>query len=126
MGIFAMLMTFVVLELMSNAHFSWGRLFSPASSLFIVLFGYSVVNKLLNVGIIKKTPAFEKINKLSYGIYVCHPWLIDAITSNATIVSVAKEYTILFPLCLFVVVLTISIVFSELMLKTRIGRFLIG
>lgn len=125
-GCGALLMIWIVLLFMRSSHFSWAKLFSPASSLLIVLFGYSIVNKLLNLGFFKNKLIFEKINRLSYGIYICHPWIIDSITSNATIITIAKENTLLFPLCLFAFVLTCSIIFSELMLKTRVGRFLIG
>lgn len=91
-----------------------------------MLFGYSVVNRILNKGWIKDISIFEKINKLSYGIYICHPWLIDSITSNKIIISIARDYTLLFPLFLFLFALGVSMFFSKLMLKTKIGRFLIG
>ena len=74
----------------------------------------------------KDISIFEKINKLSYGIYICHPWLIDSITSNKIIISIARDYTLLFPLFLFLFALGVSMFFSKLMLKTKIGRFLIG
>ena len=52
---------------MDSSRFTWARLFSPASSILIVLFGYSVVNRILNKGWIKDISIFEKINKLN-----CH------------------------------------------------------
>ena len=126
LGISAFLLIFLVNILMDSSRFTWARLFSPASSILIVLFGYSVVNRILNKGWIKDISIFEKINKLSYGIYICHPWLIDSITSNKIIISIARDYTLLFPLFLFLFALGVSIFFSKLMLKTKIGRFLIG
>ena len=126
LGISAFLLIFLVNILMDSSRFTWARLFSPASSILIVLFGYSVVNRILNKGWIKDISIFEKINKLSYGIYICHPWLIDSITSNKIIISIARDYTLLFPLFLFLFALGVSMFFSKLMLKTKIGRFLIG
>ena len=126
LGISAFLLIFLVNILMDSSRFTWARLFSPASSILIVLFGYSVVNRILNKGWIKDISIFEKINKLSYGIYICHPWLIDSITSNKIIISIARDYTLLFPLFLFLFALSVSMFFSKLMLKTKIGRFLIG
>lgn len=126
LGICACLFLIIEIYLMNSSHFTWARLISPASSIFIVLFGYSIVNKMLKKNWIKTGPIFEKINKMSYGIYVCHPWLIDSIMVNSFMVSVANRHTILFPLILFIVVLGVSILFSAVMLKTRIGRFLIG
>ena len=46
--------------------------------------------------------------------------------SNKIIISIARDYTLLFPLFLFLFALGVSIFFSKLMLKTKIGRFLIG
>lgn len=126
LGFLACLFCIIEILLMNESHFTWGRLILPASSILIVIFGYSIVNKMLNKNWIKVGPIFEKINKMSYGIYVCHPWLIDSIISNKFNISIAREYTILFPLTLFFVVLGVSILFSAVMLKTRIGRFLIG
>ena len=87
---------------------------------------YHTANDMVNEAFIKIIQNFEKINKLSYGIYICHPWLIDSITSNKIIISIARDYTLLFPLFLFLFALGVSIFFSKLMLKTKIGRFLIG
>ena len=104
---------------MDSSRFTWARLFSPASSILIVLFGYSVVNRILNKGWIKDISIFEKINKLSYGIYICHPWLIDSITSNKIIISIARDYTLLFPLFLFLFALSVSMFFFEVNVKNE-------
>ena len=65
LGISAFLLIFLVNILMDSSRFTWARLFSPASSILIVLFGYSVVNRILHKGWIKDISIFEKINKLS-------------------------------------------------------------
>ena len=126
LGFCACLFCIIEILLMNESHFTYGRLILPASSILIVIFGYSIVNKMLNKNWIKAGPVFEKIDKMSYGIYMCHSWFINLIMANSFMVSVANKHYILFPLILFIVVLGVSILFSVVMLKTRIGRFLIG
>ena len=111
-------------SILSNWYKKYNRIMRKKA--YDIIGDYHTANDMVNEAFIKIIRNFEKINKLSYGIYICHPWLIDSITSNKIIISIARDYTLLFPLFLFLFALGVSMFFSKLMLKTKIGRFLIG
>lgn len=74
---------------------------------------------------------FSELNRTSYGIYVIHFWLYPFTLSNTakqlfSMDSLAAEHTILFPLLFFIFSLMLSYIVTLLLLKTRVGRFLIG
>lgn len=72
-----------------------------------------------------------EIDRCSYGIYIFHNWIqMYLISSTAQrlfpLERWAAEHTILFPLGFFLLSLGISYALTRLLLKTRVGRFLIG
>nr|MBD5376410.1 acyltransferase [Bacteroides sp.] len=79
-------------------------------------------------GVIRK---FNWLNKHSYGIYVFHNWLQPFLISSTAIglfglETLAMNYPILFPLVFFISSFILSLGLTWLLLKTRVGRFLIG
>lgn len=80
---------------------------------------------------IKWMQPINSISNCSYGIYIFHNWIqVYLISSTAQRVIPlerwAAEHTILFPLGFFLLSLGISYALTRLLLKTRVGRFLIG
>lgn len=80
---------------------------------------------------IKLMQPIVSISNCSYGIYIFHNWIQMYLISRTAqrlfpLERWAAEHTILFPLCFFLLSLGISYVLTRLLLKTRIGRFLIG
>lgn len=79
------------------------------------------------VGIKNVSPLFSHIINCSYGMYVVHMWILSIIFYNAEAISryVGGNLTI-FSLILFISVTAMSIIFSIVILRTRIGKYLIG
>ena len=80
---------------------------------------------------IKIMQVIVSISNCSYGIYIFHNWIQMYLISRTAqrlfpLERWAAEHTILFPLCFFLLSLGVSYVLTRLLLKTRIGRFLIG
>lgn len=103
------------------------------SFVFFIFMVFSFVNVALNKKIIKMKPWVDELNKCSYGIYIFHQWLIIIITSKKIgrsffpwIGTFGTEHSFIFPILLFIVVFTASILIARLFLKTSVGRFLIG
>lgn len=74
---------------------------------------------------------FKELNRTSYGIYVLHFWLQQYLISYPMkrllhMEAFAEEHAIVFPFLFFIVSLMASYIGAKIMLKTRIGRFLIG
>ena len=89
-----------------------------------ILFGFVRANG----GVIRN---FNWLNKHAYGIYVFHNWLQPFLISSTAIglfglEALAMNYPVLFPLVFFISSFILSLGLTWLLLKTRIGRFLIG
>lgn len=107
----------------------WDKL----AHLGIVLFVWYGVNWLIRTfpGNWVDNKVFSELNKTSYGIYVIHYWFFPFLVCATAkrllpIDALAAEYTILFPLLYFIFSLGLAYVMTKLLLKTKMGRFLIG
>lgn len=74
---------------------------------------------------------FKELNRTSYGIYVLHYWLQVLIVSTSVkqvlhLDELAANHIYAFPFMLFLTTLLLSYIGARLLLKTAIGRFLIG
>ncbi len=74
---------------------------------------------------------FKELNRTSYGIYVLHYWLQPFFISSTAkqllhIDTLAATHVVLFPFLFFLTSLALSYVGAKILLRTRIGRFLIG
>lgn len=74
---------------------------------------------------------FEKLNKYSYGIFVFHNWLQPFMISSTAIGlfgldALAMDYPVLFPLAFSISSFVLSLGVTWMLLKTKVGRFLIG
>lgn len=78
----------------------------------------------------KVTPIILKLSTFTFGIYIYSgigPFLISNTAKDLFGLStLAENHMILFPLCFSLVTLTISCGLSWGMMKTKVGRFLIG
>lgn len=78
-----------------------------------------------------KSPVLFRLNKYSYGIFVFHNWIQPFMISNTAkrlfgLEYLAEKHVIIFPFMFFVSSFFISLAITYLLLKTRVGRFLVG
>ena len=79
----------------------------------------------------KITTSITKFSAYSFGIYIWHNWVALMLISNTSkrlfgLQELAANHVILFPLCFSLITLAISWGISWCMMKTKVGRFLIG
>lgn len=79
----------------------------------------------------KITTSITKFSAYSFGIYIWHNWVALMLISNTSkrlfgLEALAANHVILFPLCFSLITLAISWFLSWCMMKTKVGRFLIG
>ncbi|MBO7230450.1 MAG: acyltransferase [Bacteroidaceae bacterium] len=79
----------------------------------------------------KFTSKIDKFSSYSFGIYIWHNWVAMMLISKTSqnifgLPTLVTNHVILFPLCFSLITLAISWVLSWGMMKTKIGRFLIG
>lgn len=79
----------------------------------------------------KVTVPIVKFSSYSFGIYIWHNWVALMLISNTSkeifgLPELAANHVILFPLCFSLITLAISWGLSWAMMKTKIGKFLIG
>ena len=108
-------------------------IYAQVGYLSIVLLIWSLINYIIlkYPGKWLESGVFKELNRTSYGIFVLHNWLqlfmISKTAQNLLHLDVlAENYVVLFPLCFFLLSLFLSYMGTVLMLKTRVGRFLIG
>lgn len=93
---------------------------------------YSIITTLIRNNTLKESQFCDKLNQYSYGIYVFHHWILlfplfyseKPIFRN--IIHIMKVHYIFYPLISFFLVFIFSIGLSMIVLRTRIGRYLIG
>ena len=71
------------------------------------------------------------LSRYSYGVYIFHNWLaVYLISSTAQrlfpLAAWAEAHVVLFPLGFFLATFLLSLACSWLLLKTRVGKYLIG
>ena len=101
--------------------------------LSIVLLIWYMVNWLINnsTRMWYDNVVFKELNRTSYGIYVLHFWLQQYMVSSTMrrllpIDAFAAKHIIVFPFLFFLTSLMASYIGAKILLKTRIGRNLIG
>ena len=80
---------------------------------------------------LKVTPMIERLSDCSFGIYIWHYWVALMLFSSTSkqllgLSELASNHVLLFPLCFSLITLLVSLFLSWSMMKTRIGKFLIG
>lgn len=83
---------------------------------------------IYNNNIVKRFIAFSKY---SFGIYIFHNWIAVLLISSTArhlfhLDVLASKHMILFPFCFTVLTIAVSWLCSYILMKTRIGKFLIG
>lgn len=79
----------------------------------------------------KMTEPIVKFSAYSFGIYIWHNWVALMLISKTSwrifgLPELAANHVVLFPLCFSLITLFISWILSWCMMKTKIGKFLIG
>ena len=79
----------------------------------------------------KVTAPLVKFSSYSFGIYIWHNWVALMLISKTSqhllgLPELAANHVVLFPLCFSLITLFISWGISWCMMKTKVGKFLIG
>lgn len=95
------------------------------------LISISTLMSKVDWGKFKLTSHIVKFSTYSFGIYIWHNWVALMLISNTSkrlfgLEALAANHVILFPLCFSLMTLAISWFLSWCMMKTKVGRFLIG
>lgn len=77
------------------------------------------------------TSAAIKLSSYSFGIYIWHNWVALMLISNTCkrlfgLENLAANHVVLFPLCFSIITLLISWILSWLLMKSKLGKYLIG
>lgn len=97
----------------------WNVLFVMLNYLFVLML-FAVVPQDIKVGNL-----LRKISAYSFGIYVFHEWFLWNMAHIDALHSFIIEHQILYPIIAYVSIFSISLVLTELSLKTKVGRFLL-
>jgi len=126
----------ILIELFCPKH-SWGysNSFGYDSvkylSYFSIVIGiFLLINKKIEQGF--HAPQWvENLNQCSYGIYIFHCWILfyffkPSCPVYSQIQELATAHYIIFPAIAFVFLFLISLFITKLLLRFRVGRFLLG
>lgn len=112
-------------------HLPYGSVI-PLRSLSYIMLLFALTNVLINGGgeQFAQSKLILILNQYSFGIYVIHQWMLwnasrIPFVSNFIRPFVETHY-IIAPICIIVVVLMMSMVFTHYSLKTKVGRYLLG
>ena len=87
-------------------------------------FIYILINLLLKKNILNVTPVMIKFSAYCFGVYIFQQFILKYIVYNSSLISVFGSYWL--PWVAFVVTLLLSVALSWGLLRTKVGRFLIG
>lgn len=101
------------------------------SNLAFIIAMFASIRLLTEKGILNEHPFIEQLNINSYGIYIAHIWIITLLFNgsspiNIWIKAMALNWPIAFPIVLFIFTFLSSLYISNIVLRTRIGKFLLG
>ena len=120
---FCLVCTSIVLE-----HLNGFILLKNAVSLFVACSGifalYLLVCKLIDKPNYAPTEKVIKSSKLCYGVYVYHQFILVYLYYHTSLPQILGTY--LLPWFSCIITLVLSILITNISLKSRIGRFLIG
>lgn len=87
-------------------------------------FIYILINLLLKKNILNVTPVMIKFSAYCFGVYIFQQFILKYIVYNSSLISVFGSYWL--PWVAFVVTFLLSVALSWGLLRTKVGRFLIG
>ncbi len=104
--------------------------FSIISQISILLLIWSFLHERLK-NTAKKYSFFTYFSKYCFGIFIFHNWVALYLVSKTSqrlfnLPVLASEHIVLFPLCLTIITFIVSYFASWILLKTKVGKFLIG
>ena len=83
------------------------------------------VVKLIKLGSLKENDKVHQFCRNSFGIYVFHHWIAWIIVWTPYFTNLLREHYLLFPIVLWCIVFLLSYYVTELLLKTKLGRYLL-
>lgn len=87
-------------------------------------FIYILINYLLKKNMINVTSVMIKLSAYCFGVYIFQQFILKYIVYNGALISLLGSYWL--PWVAFVITILFSVGLSFGLLKTRVGRFLIG
>lgn len=125
-----LLLPFVLQVILAPAEYGENSWYSVACVAFALV---GIIYAFANMGgqILKICQPLVWLSKYSFGIYIFHNWIGPYMISSTAkrilpLEELAAAHIILFPLLLAISVLLVSWLLSWLLMKTRVGRILIG
>jgi surface polysaccharide O-acyltransferase-like enzyme len=100
------------------------RIANIAYASFGLLAVFSLVNYLIEKCAFSIPDKAVKLSGYCFGVYVFHQFLILLVVENPYMINLCGTYAL--PWVAFAVALAGSMILTGFMLKTKIGRFLIG
>ena len=105
-------------------HVLYMKFFTLCYSLFGMLMIFSGINWLFKESRIKLNGIMIKLSGLCFGVYICQQFILKIIYYQMG--GLNKIDPVFLPWIGFVITLALSLFISHYILKTRLGRFLIG
>lgn len=106
----------------------YARMLTTVLMYYTIILGFSIVNHFLDIHCSYQSKVFEKINSLSYGIYLIHCYLAEIIglyVKDPFVAISSKIPTVIFGLFFFIVLFSLSWGITYLFKKTKVGQFLL-
>ena len=104
---------------------SFGRRFMKIAQALLGLFAIlGLVNYLLDKKIIRITSFTIKLSSYCFGVYIFQQFILKYIVNSSTFINVFGS--ILLPWVAFIIALSFSLLLTNLMLRSKLGRYLIG
>lgn len=100
------------------------RVSTLAYSILGVGFIYSLVNCILRNNNISLNTRILKLSGYCFGVYIFQQFILKIIMYNDRMIALFGSYWL--PWVAFIIALVVSILISSALLKTKVGRFLIG
>lgn len=95
-------------------------------STFFILMLFSITTYLLKKNILKESVSINKLCEISFGIYVFHEWIFWDFYHIPIITELLNEYHVLFATLTTILVFYLSCLITKLLLRTKIGYFLLA
>lgn len=110
----------------AHEHYTRAHALTPIIGCLWVLFFYITTNYLLTCKKMNISPKWQSFSKCSFGIYLLHSVFVNFIIFNKYMQCLAVQYTILFPVVLFCIVMPVSYMLTALIIRNKIGRVIFG
>ena len=100
------------------------RVLKLSQAILGLLSMFSLVNYLLNKGVLQISSFSIKLSGYCFGVYIFQQFILLYFITNPYIIAMLGSYSL--PWIAFTFTLLVSLILTGLLLKTKVGRFLVG